>query len=54
MTQSKTNTEKMTQDEWEELVALKNAINYSPATVHFEKMEKFTELLVKSLQERGG
>ncbi len=41
-------------EEWEELIALKQAINDNPATVHFEKMEKFSELMVRSLQERGG
>lgn len=54
MTQAKTNTRDLTKDEWDELVALKNAINYDPASVHFEKMEKFTELMVRSLQQRGG
>ena len=50
MTLSKTGAEQLTKDEWEELVALKNAINDNPATVHPEKMEKFTELLVRSLE----
>jgi hypothetical protein len=40
--------QEMTKEEWNELVALKNAINYNPASVHPDKMEKFTELLVKS------
>lgn len=38
----------MTKEEWNELQALKNAINWNPASVHPDKMEKFTELLVKS------
>jgi hypothetical protein len=50
MTLSKTGPEDLTKDEWNELVALKNAINDNPATVHPEKMEKFTELLVRSLE----
>jgi hypothetical protein len=37
-----------------ELVALKEAINYAPHTVSASKMEKFTELMVRSLQEKGG
>lgn len=37
-------------EEWDELVALKEAINYNPASVHPRKMELFTELLVKSWQ----
>lgn len=39
----------MTQEEWDEMVALKKAINMNPATVHPDKMEKFTELFVKTL-----
>jgi hypothetical protein len=50
MTLSKTGTEQLTKEEWDELVALKNAINDNPATVHPEKMEKFTELMVRSLE----
>lgn len=45
----------LTAPEWDELVALKNAINHNPASVHYERgMERFTELMVKSLRERGG
>ena len=43
---------KLTTDEWKELVALKEAINYNPASVHPEKMELFTELLVRSWSEK--
>ena len=50
MTLAKTGTEELTQEEWKELVALKDAINSNPASVHPEKMEKFTELLVRSLE----
>jgi len=50
MTLSKTSTEELTIEEWDELVALKNAININPAAVHPDKMEKFTELLVRSLE----
>lgn len=50
MTLSKTGPEDLTKEEWNELVALKNAINDNPATVHPEKMEKFTDLLVRSLE----
>jgi hypothetical protein len=38
----------LTDDEWNELVALKKAINENPASVHSSKMELFTELLVRS------
>jgi hypothetical protein len=50
MTLSKSSTEILTNDEWNELVALKNAINDNPASVCAEKMEKFTELMVRSLE----
>jgi hypothetical protein len=49
MTLSKTGTKDLTQEEWNEMFALKNAINQNPASVHPEKMEIFTELLVRSL-----
>ena len=42
------NLMELTQEEWNELVALKEAINYNPASVHPDKMELFTELLVRS------
>ncbi len=50
MTLSKSGTEVLTKEEWDELVALKDAITYSPQTVSAEKMEKFTELMVRSLE----
>jgi hypothetical protein len=43
----------LTQDEWQELVALKDAINYSPASVHYQKQERFTELFVRTLEGKG-
>jgi len=49
MTYSKSSNSTLSQEEWDELVALKNAINVNPAAVHPEKMELFTELLVRSL-----
>jgi hypothetical protein len=54
MTQARTIAGTLTANEWEELLALKNAINDDPASVHYEKMERFSELMVRSLQERGG
>ena len=53
MTLAKTGTEVLTKEEWDELFALKDAINTNPATVHPEKMEKFSELLVRSLEGKG-
>lgn len=54
MTFSKKNNRELTQTEWNEMVALKNAIDYDISQVHPEKMEEFTEYLVRSLKERGG
>lgn len=53
MTLSRSSKTDLTTDEWNELVALKDAINNNPATVHPEKMELFTSLLVKSLEGKG-
>jgi hypothetical protein len=50
MTLAKTGPQTLTKDEWNELIALKDAITYSPQTVSAEKMEKFTELMVRSLE----
>jgi hypothetical protein len=47
------NSMKLSDEEWSELVALKNAINYNPASVHPKKMELFTELLVRSWEGKG-
>jgi len=44
----------LTEDEWYEMDALKKVINQMPQAVAPEKMEKFTEYLVRSLRERGG
>ena len=54
MTYSDNNNRKLTQTEWDEMVALKKAINYDISQVHPEKMEQFTEYLVRSLKEKGG
>ncbi len=43
----------LTTDEWTELCALKDAINYNPASVHYEKMERFAELMVRTLEGKG-
>jgi hypothetical protein len=43
----------LTTEEWNELVALKDAISYDPHTVSPESMEKFTELFVRSLEGKG-
>jgi len=53
MTLAKTGTKELSTEEWNELVALKNAINDNPATVCPQKMELFTELFVRSLEGKG-
>jgi hypothetical protein len=53
MTLPKTNSEYLTQEEWNELNALREAINYNPSQVCPQKMEKFTALFVRSLYGKG-
>jgi len=53
MTFSRNTKKDLTTAEWNELVALKNAINENPAAVHPEKMEMFTAFLVQSLEGKG-
>ena len=43
----------LTDDEFEELTALLKAINENPASVHYNKMERFAELMVRSLDGKG-
>jgi len=38
----------LTDEEWVEMIAIKQAIAENPSTVHPRKMEYFTELLVRS------
>jgi hypothetical protein len=54
MTHSARKQQKLTDAEWSEMTALKNAINQRPQSVVPEKMEEFTEYLVRSLREKGG
>lgn len=53
MTYSENFNSELSNDEWNELIALKDVINQNPAAVHPEKMELFTALLVKSLEGKG-
>jgi hypothetical protein len=43
----------MNQVEWDELIALKDAIDGYPQSVVPEHQERFTELFVKSLAGKG-
>jgi len=49
MTLSSENQGTLTDDEWNELDALRKAIKDNLASVHPEKQERFTELFVRSL-----
>jgi hypothetical protein len=53
MTSSARNRKELTDAEWHEMDALRKAINQSPQSVHPEKMEQFTEYLVRSMKEMG-
>ena len=53
MTLPKTNAEYLTHEEWNELNALREAINYNPSQVCPQKMEEFTALFVRSLYGKG-
>ncbi len=54
MTSSARKQQELTDAEWKEMAALKNAINERPQSVVPEKMEEFTAYLVRSLREKGG
>jgi hypothetical protein len=43
----------LTKEEQEELIALKKAINDNVSSVHYDKMERFTELFVKTISGKG-
>lgn len=43
----------LTKEEWNELCMLKDAISYNPASVVPEKQELFTQLLIRSFENRG-
>jgi hypothetical protein len=42
-------SEEISDSEWNEMHAIKKAINDHPASVHPEKMERFTHLFVQTL-----
>ena len=43
----------LTKEEYEELNSLRKAINEYPASVHWDKMERFGYLMVKSLEGKS-
>jgi hypothetical protein len=44
----------LSDEEFNEMVALRNAIHDLPQSVSPEKMEQFTAYLVRSIRENGG
>ena len=53
MTLAKTGGSNLSAEEWNELNALRVAINTNPASVHPERQERFTELFVRSLEGKS-
>ena len=51
MTLPKTGCQQLTNSEKNELNLLKAAIEKNPASVHYEEMERFADLMVRSLGE---
>jgi len=54
MTLSSENQKKLTDAEWEEMNALRKVMSERPQALIPEKMEQFTEYLVRSMKEMGG
>ena len=53
MTYFKNNDHNLTDDEWNEMNALREVINQNPASLHPDKMEQFTEYLIRSMRGTG-
>lgn len=53
MTLMRTGGSNLTTEEFEELQVLRKAICENPASVHYNKMERFAELMVRSLDGKG-
>lgn len=47
------NDDNLSPCEWDELFALKDAISYAPASVHPDRMERFTALFARTLRGKG-
>ena len=50
MSFSQNATTELTSEEWKELNILRTEINHNPAAVSPDRMERFTQLFVKSLE----
>ena len=53
MTLSSNKRDKLNDEEWNEMNALRKVMNQRPQALVPEKMEKFTEYMVRSLREMG-
>lgn len=53
MSQFSSKNPDLSTDEWNELIAIKDAINYNPSQVHYNEMERFADLMVRTLQGKG-
>jgi hypothetical protein len=54
MTFPRKSDDTLNQDEWNEMRALKDAMNHDVSQVHPDRMEKFTEYLIRSMRQMGG
>ena len=54
MTFSKQTSKNTIENTWNDIAAIKNAMNDNPASVHPDKMEQLTEYLVATIKEMGG
>jgi hypothetical protein len=51
MTHSRNTTDKLSKEEIDEMVVLKNAMNYDISQVNYNKMEEFSAYFVQSLKD---
>jgi hypothetical protein len=50
MTYFQNKDKNLTDDEWNEMNALRTVMNQNPAALHPDKMEQFTEYLIRSMR----
>lgn len=50
MTYFQNKDKNLTDDEWNEMNALRMVMNDNPAALHPDKMEQFTEYLIRSMR----
>jgi tRNA A37 threonylcarbamoyladenosine synthetase subunit TsaC/SUA5/YrdC len=54
MTLPKQTSKNIVENSWNDIAAIKNAMNDNPASVHPDKMEQLTEYLVATMKKMGG